>query len=194
MSPHAAPSRSYPPLSPIGLRAGRPEPSRYARPHRSLRSLSLTFVPVPPLTMPRAARAPAIPPPPPLPALSLVLTGKVFVVSVKKGRLLSPGPVSVNNIGLFCLRAFNFSTLVNKMGLFCLPSYPQTADLPGFGASMWTVPFQTRGPSTSEAIFPDGHLSNPGTIHIRGRFSGRSMFGVCRGGYFLRPVKWSITV
>ena len=66
MSPHAAPPRSYPPLSWSGLRAGRPEPSRCARPHRSLRSLPLTSVPVPPLTMPRVARAPAIPPPPPL--------------------------------------------------------------------------------------------------------------------------------
>ena len=42
-----------------GRRAGRPEPSRCARPHRSL-----PFT-VPPLTMPRVARAPAIPPPPP---------------------------------------------------------------------------------------------------------------------------------
>ena len=140
-----------------GLRAGRPEPSRCARPHRSLRSLTLTFVPVPPLTMPRAARAPAIPPPPPLPALSLVLTGKVFVVSVKRGdyvqnraflivvsvkmgRVVTPRPVSVNILGRFCLRPFKFFTLVNKMGLFCLPSYPQTADLPGFGAPIWIVP------------------------------------------------------
>ena len=35
--------------------------------------------------MPRVARAPAIPPPPPLPVLSLVLTGQVYLVSVKKG-------------------------------------------------------------------------------------------------------------
>ena len=81
------------------LRAGRPEPSRYARPHRSLRSLSLTFVPVPPLTMPRVARAPAIPPPSPLPALSLVLTGKVSVVSVKKGRLRTKSGIFDSSLG-----------------------------------------------------------------------------------------------
>ncbi len=109
--------------------------------------------------MPRVARAPAIPPPPPLPALSLVLTGKVFVVKMR--RVVTPRPVSVNNLGRFCLRPFKFSTLVNKMGFICLPSYPQTADLP-------------HPPSTPEAVFPDGHLSKQGTIHARGLFPGRS--------------------
>ena len=84
---------------------------------------SLTSVPVPPLTMPRVARAPAIPPPPPLPALSLVLTGQVYLVSVKKGRLLTPRP-----------------PLVNKMGLFCLPKSSLTTDCPGSGAPIWIVP------------------------------------------------------
>ena len=72
---------------------------------------------------------------------------------------MTPRPVSVNNLGRFCLRPFKFSTLVNKMGFICLPSYPQTADLPGFGAPMWIVP----------------HLKPP-TIHARGRFPGRSPF------------------
>ena len=89
---------------------------------------------------------------------------------------MTPKPVSVNILGRFCLRPFKFSTLVNEMGLFCLPSYPQTADLPGSGASLWMVTFQTRGPSTLEGVFPDGHLSNPGTVHVRGRFSGWSPF------------------
>ena len=45
MPPQLAPTHLY---RRPGLRAGRPEPSRYARPYRSLRSLTLTFVPVPP--------------------------------------------------------------------------------------------------------------------------------------------------
>ena len=89
---------------------------------------------------------------------------------------MTPRPVSVNILGRFCLRPFKFSTLVNKMGFICLPSYPQTADLPGSGASMWTVPFQNRGPSTPEVFFPEGRPFQPGTVHAGGHFPGRSPF------------------
>ena len=49
--------------------------------------------------MPRVARALAIPPPSPLPALSLVLTGKVSVVSVKKGRLRTKSGIFDSSLG-----------------------------------------------------------------------------------------------
>jgi len=38
------------------------------------------------------------------------------------------------------------------------------------------VTFQTRGLSTSEAVFPEGHPFQPGTVHTSGRFPGRSPF------------------
>ena len=87
---------------------------------------------------------------------------------------MTPRPVSVNILGRFCFRPFKFSTLVNKMGFICLPSYPQTADLPGFGAPMWIVP----------------HLKPP-TIHARGRFPGRSPF---KTGEYPRQRPFSRTV
>jgi len=39
-----------------------------------------------------------------------------------------------------------------------------------------TIAFLNQGPSMLEAVFPDGHLSKPGTIHAGGRFPGRSPF------------------
>ena len=71
-----------------------------------------------------------------------------------------------------------------------------TGDLPHWGPFSRTVtPFQpgtvhtrglfpgrsppsNRGPSTLEAIFPDGHPFQPGTVHAGGRFPGWSPSGV----------------
>ena len=84
---------------------------------------------------------------------------------------MTPRPVSVNNLGRFCLRPFKFSTLVNKMGLFCLPSYhPDHRPSGNEGSYMDSPPLETthyprqrpfsrkvtpsnRGPSTPEAVF-----------------------------------------
>ena len=41
---------------------------------------------------------------------------------------------------------------------------------------MWIVTFQNRGPSTPEAVFPEGRLSKPGTVHAGTCFPGRSPF------------------
>ena len=43
---------------------------------------------------------------------------------------------------------------------------------PGFSR---TVAFQNQGPSTLEAVFPEGRHSKPGTIHTRPRFPGRCL-------------------
>ena len=59
--------------------------------------------------------------PPALPELTLFtlnLTGKVSVVSVKKGRVVTPRPVSVQDLGRFCGLTFRFLTSVHKMGPF----------------------------------------------------------------------------
>ena len=149
----------------IGLRAGRPEPSRYARPHRSLRSLALTFVPVPPLTMPRVARAPAIPPPPPLPALSLVLTGKeVYLVSVKKGRLLTPRPPTSGIWGCYVDGPHLKQPTVHVRGRFPGRSLLPTGDRPRWDLFSRTVAFQNKGPSTLEAISPAGQRLERGGV------------------------------
>ena len=39
---------------------------------------------------------------------------------------------------------------------------------------MWIVTFQNRGPSTPEAVFPEGHPFQPGTVHAGTCFPGRS--------------------
>ena len=41
---------------------------------------------------------------------------------------------------------------------------------------MWIVTFQNRGPSTPEAVFPEGHPFQPGTVHAETCFPGRSPF------------------
>ena len=86
-----------------------------------------------------AGSAAAPPAPTELTLFTLDQTGQVYLVSVKKGRLLSPRPPSVNNIGRFCLRAFDFFTSVNKKGLFCLPTFLFASDFPGTGVSIRLV-------------------------------------------------------
>ncbi len=115
--------------------------------------------------MPRVARAPAIPPPPPLPALSLVLTGQVYLVSVKKGRLLSPGPVlNLDKVGGSTLGKNGESsdtwTSVGKQN----------------GLVLFTEIFLNHRPSGIWGSYMDSpHLKQP-TVHARGRFPGRSPF------------------
>ena len=57
-----------------------------------------------------------------------------------------------------------------------------TGDRPRWEPFSRTVAPSNRGPSTLGPVFPDGHLSKPGTVHSRGRFPGRSTFGAGRDG------------
>ena len=150
--------------------------------------------------MPRVARAPAIPPPPPLPVLSLVLTGQVYLVSVKKGETTNT-QTSVgkqNGLVLFTEIFLNYRPsgiwgsyvdsphlkppTIHARGRFPGRSPLPTGDRPHQRPFSRMVTPSNRGPSTPEAFFPDGHPFQPGTVHARGRFPGWSTFGAGRGG------------
>ena len=165
-----------------GLHAGRPEPSRFARPHRSLRSLPLTSVPVPPLTMPRVARAPAIPPPPPLPALSLVLTGKVYLVSVKKGRLLTKSAIFDSSLGKNRESSDTQTSVCKHFGPVLFTALQIFYIGKRNGLYLFTKLSPDCRPSGIEGSYVDSPLSNPGTIHARGYFPGQSACGAGRDG------------
>ena len=107
--------------------------------------------------MPRVARAPAIPPPPPLPALSLVLTGQVYLVSVKKGRLLTKSAIFDSSLGKKG-ETTNTQTSVGKQN----------------GLVLFTEIFLNYRPSGIWGSYVDSPHLKPPTIHARGRFPGRS--------------------
>ena len=108
--------------------------------------------------MPRVARAPAIPPPPPLPALSLVLTGQVYLVSVKKGRLLTKSAIFDSSLGKKG-ETTNTQTSVGKQN----------------GLVLFTEIFLNYRPSGIWGSYVDSPHLKPPTIHARGRFPGRSL-------------------
>ena len=108
--------------------------------------------------MPRVARAPAIPPPPPLPALSLVLTGQVYLVSVKKGRLRTKTGIFDSSLGKKG-ETTNTQTSVGKQN----------------GLVLFTEIFLNYRPSGIWGSYVDSPHLKPPTIHARGRFPGRSL-------------------
>ena len=125
--------------------------------------------------MPRVARAPAIPPPPPLPALSLVLTGQVYLVSVKKGRLLTKSAIFDSSLGKKG-ETTNTQTSVGKhfgpvmfTGLRFFYVGKQK------GLVLFTEIFLNYRPSGIWGSYVDSPHLKPPTIHARGRFPGRSL-------------------
>ena len=107
--------------------------------------------------MPRVARAPAIPPPPPLPALSLVLTGQVYLVSVKKGRLLTKSAIFDSSLGKKG-ETTNTQTSVGKQN----------------GLVLFTEIILNHRPSGTWGSYVDNPPLKPSTIHAGTCFPGRS--------------------
>ena len=156
-----------------------------------------------------AGSAAAPPAPTELTLFTLNLTGKVSLVSVKKGRLRTKSAIFDSSLGQKG-ETTNTQTSVGKQNGLVLfteiflnhrpsriegsdvdspPLKPPTihtgayfpgrsplpiGDLPHCGLFSRTVAPSNWGLFTPEAVFPDGRLSKPGTVHTRGRFSGRS--------------------
>ncbi len=106
---------------------------------------------------PCAAPPRSIPPPPPLPALSLVLTGQVYLVSVKKGRLLTKSGIFDSSLGQKG-ETTNTQTSVGKQ----------------YGLVLFTEIFLNHRPSGIWGSYVDNPPLKPSTIHTRGCFPGRS--------------------
>ena len=126
--------------------------------------------------MPRVARAPAIPPPPPLPALSLVLTGKVYLVSVKKGRLLTKSAIFDSSLGKNRESSDTQTSVCKHFGPVLFTALQIFYIGKRNGLYLFTMLSPDCRPSGIWGFSVDGHLSNPGTVHVRGRFSGWSPF------------------
>ena len=163
----------------------------YSRNYFLFHSKTRGFFHQPPQLAGSAAASPA---PPELTLFTLNLTGKVSLVSVKKGRLRTKSGIFDSSLGQkgettitqTYVGKQNGLVLFTEIFLNLQPSgiWGSYVDSPPLETTHYprqrpfsrTVAFLNRGPSTLEAIFPDGHLSKPGTIHTRGRFPGRSPF------------------
>ena len=126
--------------------------------------------------MPRVARAPAIPPPPPLPALSLVLTGQVYLVSVKKGRLLTKSAIFDSSLGKNRESSDTQTSVCKHFGPVLFTALQIFYVGKQNGLVLFTEIILNHRPSGIEGSYVDSpHLKQP-TVHVRGRFSGWSPF------------------
>ena len=115
-----------------------------------------------------------------------------MTVSVKKGRLRTKSGIFDSSLGKNG-ETTNTQTYVGKqIGLVLfteiflnyrpsgiwgsyMDSPPlETTHYPRWGLFSRTVVILNRGPSTPEAVSPEGHPFQPGTVHTRGRFPGWS--------------------
>ena len=151
-----------------------------------------------PLQLAGSAAAP--PAPPELTLFTLNLTGKVSLVSVKKGRLRTKSAIFDSSLGQKG-ETTNTQTSVGKqygLVLFTeiflnhrpsgiwgsyMDSPPlETTDYPRWDLFSRKVTPSNRGPSTLGAVFPDGRPFQLGTVHAGTCFPGRSTLGAGRDG------------
>ena len=117
---------------------------------------------------------------------------RVFQCPLKKGRLRTKSGIFDSSLGqkgettntqtsdLPGLRAPTWIVphlkppTIHAKGRFPGRSPFKTRDRPYQRPFSRMVTFQTRGPSTPEAVFPEGHPYQPGTVHAGTCFPGRS--------------------